>query len=98
MSAKIKTRRELALRPAMLRVADRMSRLSGTIEFPALPGLCDHITQKLAELFAGFSRPFDAPRLGQLRDLVARALDQAYQGSSASRIAVNFTAEEGHFV
>jgi 2-polyprenyl-3-methyl-5-hydroxy-6-metoxy-1,4-benzoquinol methylase len=98
MSAKIKTRRELALRPATLRVADRMTRLSGTIEFPALPALCDHITQKLADLFSGFSRPFEPARIGQLRDLVARALDQAYQGSSASRIAVNFSAEEGHYV
>jgi 2-polyprenyl-3-methyl-5-hydroxy-6-metoxy-1,4-benzoquinol methylase len=80
----------------MLRVADRMTTLAGTIEFPALPGLLDHITQRLAELVAGFSRALGPNETSTLRNLVARGLDQAQETSPNSRIAVKIKAEEGH--
>jgi SAM-dependent methyltransferase len=98
MSVKIKSRRELALRPAMIRVADRMTVLSGTIEFPALPGLLDHITQRLGDLFAGFARGFGPNETSTLRNQVAHALDGAPVESPSSRISVQFKAEEGHDV
>jgi 2-polyprenyl-3-methyl-5-hydroxy-6-metoxy-1,4-benzoquinol methylase len=98
MAAKIKTRRELALRPAMLRVADRMTLLSGTLEFPALPALLDQIMQRLVDLFTGFSRQFSQDQASELRGHVARALDEGYQESSGSRVAVSFKGEEGYLV
>jgi SAM-dependent methyltransferase len=95
---KVNTRREIALRPAMARVADRMTVLGGTIEFPALPGLLDHITQRLSDFVAGFSRALGPNETSQLRSLVARALDRAYEKSPGSRIAVQIKGEEGQAI
>jgi SAM-dependent methyltransferase len=96
MPTKVQTRRELALRPALLRVADRMTALSGTIEFPALPGLLEHITQRLVDLFAGFARPLVPTDVARLRDLVARGLDQASREAPTARIAIHIAAKEGY--
>jgi SAM-dependent methyltransferase len=95
MSAKMKTRRELALRPAMVRIVDRMTVMSGTIEFPSLPGLLDHAAHRVLDLFSGFGRTFSQDEVKTLRQLLARALDEGYRKSADSRLVVQIAAPEG---
>ena len=91
----LKTRREVALRPALIRIVDRRTELTGTIEFPALPALADHISERIVEMFAGFTQPFSREETGALRAMVVRALDQAYETSSESRLVVKYSTPPG---
>jgi 2-polyprenyl-3-methyl-5-hydroxy-6-metoxy-1,4-benzoquinol methylase len=94
-SEAVKTRREVALRPAMLRIADRMTLMSGTIEFPSLPGLLEHATQRVVGLFASLGRPCSQDGINSLRTLIKRAMEEGYQKSADARVVVAVEAPEG---
>jgi len=79
----------------MLRIVDHMTVMSGTVEFPSLPGLLDHASQRVLELFAGFGRTFSPDEVNTLRKLLGRALDEGYRKSSDSRVVVQVVAPEG---
>ncbi len=79
----------------MLRIADRMTLMSGTIEFPSLPGLLEHATQRVVALFASLGRPCSPDGVNSLRTLIKRAMEDGYQKSSDARVVVNVEAPEG---
>lgn len=79
----------------MLRIADRMTLMSGTVEFPSLPGLLDHATQRVVGLFASLGRPCSPDGVTSLRNLIKRAMEDGYQKSSDARVVVNVEAPEG---
>ena len=58
MQQGLKTRREAALRPAVTRVVDRRTTFAGTIEFPCLPALADHVLQRIVDCLSGFGHVF----------------------------------------
>jgi len=91
----MKTRREAALHPAIIRVVDRRTVMDGSIEFPALPALADHILQRIVDCVAGFGHVFSREETGALRDLLVRALAQGYEVSSESRLVFQFKTPPG---
>lgn len=74
------------------------SRIRATTELalPAVPSLCDHYTELLADQFATLGRPFSPQELDQLRVNLLAKLVEAFEVSPYSNIIVRYhTAPEG---
>jgi SAM-dependent methyltransferase len=91
----LKTRREAALRPAITRVVDRRTTFTGTIEFPCLPALTDHILQRIADCLSGFGHVFSRDETNSMKAVVGRALDAGYEASSEARLTFKFSTPPG---
>jgi 2-polyprenyl-3-methyl-5-hydroxy-6-metoxy-1,4-benzoquinol methylase len=94
----LKTRREAALRPALLRIVNQRTTLSTTIEFPALPGLADIVVKKVVDLVEIYGREFSSNELALLRSQIVRAVNEGYESSSDARLVVELTAPHGKTV
>src|SRR5260221_5938097 len=81
-SSKTKPQRETsvsALKPALLRRFDRRITSEGEIEFPCIPTMLEHYTQKLASFFTLVGRGFSDEEIVQLRKALQIELDRGYK-------------------
>jgi 2-polyprenyl-3-methyl-5-hydroxy-6-metoxy-1,4-benzoquinol methylase len=79
-----------ALKPALLRRFDRRITSQGEIEFPCIPTMFEHYTQKLASFFSLVGRGFSEDEIVQLRKALQVELDRGYKDSPYSRLSVRY--------
>jgi SAM-dependent methyltransferase len=83
------------LRQALIRRLRRRALASGSFTFPAVPALADQYVQMCFGTFSALGREVSREDQASGRDLFARVLGQAFEGSPRSNILVSFEAPMG---
>lgn len=83
------------LRQALIRRLRRRALASGSFAFPAVPGLLDHYIEMCFGTFSAFGRGVNEKDYAAGRELFARALARAFEGSARSNILVTYEAPMG---
>src|SRR6185369_10594243 len=83
-----------ALHAAMKRRLRRRIQGAATMVVPAIPSLAEHYCDYMLEAFAFFGRPFAPADAEQLRELVRRVVDKAWEESPYARLHVEYHTEE----
>lgn len=84
-------RREGMFRQLTLRI-----RATTELVFPAVPSLCDHYVDILADQFASIGRPFSPSELDQLRGSLLAKLQEAFGASPYSNVFVRYHTVQGN--
>ncbi|MBN1605423.1 MAG: class I SAM-dependent methyltransferase [Polyangiaceae bacterium] len=84
-----------ALRQALIRRLRRRALASGSFTFPAVPALADPYVQMCFGAFSALGRDVNREDHASGRELFARVLGQAFEGSARSNILVRFEAPMG---
>lgn len=82
-------------REGMFRRLAQRARASAELVLPAVPSLCDHYADLLADHFAALGRPFSATELAQLHGLLLGKLQEAFAISPYSNIVVRYSTAAG---
>jgi SAM-dependent methyltransferase len=84
-----------SLRRALIRRLTRRALASGSFTFPAVPALADRYVQMCFGAFSALGREVSRDDHTSGRDLFARVLGQAFEGSARSNMVVSFEAPMG---
>ncbi|MFO0588442.1 MAG: class I SAM-dependent methyltransferase [Polyangiaceae bacterium] len=82
-------------REGMFRRLAQRARASAELVLPAVPSLCDHYADLLADHFAALGRPFSATELAQLQGLLLSKLQEAFAISPYSNVVVRYHTAAG---
>lgn len=86
-------RNQRPLREAMTRRLTRRSAVAGKIQLPAVPNMIDDYVAMCGNVFADLGRAFTDDELANLKQLLQRQLNEAFEKSPRSTIIVAYSAD-----